>query len=80
MNLPLTRALVRAALSGALNDVQYVPNPGFRCLVPEACPGVERRLLDPRSRWCDGAAYERAAGYLAARMAQNAERFTAVRA
>lgn len=75
MNLPLTRALVRAAVNGCLDRVPFVPNPALRCLVPTTCPGVESRLLDPRSKWCDTAAYDRAAGYLAGRMAQNAERF-----
>ena len=45
---------------------------GFR--VPAAVPGVDSKLLDPRSTWRDPAAYDRKARELARMFADNFER------
>jgi phosphoenolpyruvate carboxykinase (ATP) len=58
MPLQLTRAMLRAALSGALHDVAFTPDPVFGMLVPESCPGVPSALLKPRATWKDAAAYD----------------------
>jgi phosphoenolpyruvate carboxykinase (ATP) len=60
-----TRALVRAALGGALAGAEFVPDPVFGVLVPTACPGVPARLLRPRDTWPDPAAYDARARQLA---------------
>ena len=66
-----TRAMVRAALSGALDDVPTRVDPIFRVAVPTAVPGVPTEVLDPRSTWADSDAYDRTAGRLAAMFAAN---------
>jgi phosphoenolpyruvate carboxykinase (ATP) len=66
MPLAHTRAMVRAALGGALTGAEFVPDPVFGLLVPVACPGVPARLLRPRDTWADPAAYDARARQLAA--------------
>jgi len=40
-------------------------------MVPESCPGVPSEILDPRSTWADGAAYDAQAQDLVARFRKN---------
>jgi phosphoenolpyruvate carboxykinase (ATP) len=73
-----TRALLHAALSGALDDVETRPDPVFGFEVPVAVPGVLTELLDPRSTWADAGAYDAQARELAGLFRQNFERFADV--
>jgi phosphoenolpyruvate carboxykinase (ATP) len=75
MKLPHTRAILEAALSGALSDVPAEPHPIFHVAVPKSCPGVPEQFLDARGMWSDKAAYDRAALDLAARFNKNFARF-----
>jgi phosphoenolpyruvate carboxykinase (ATP) len=75
MNISHTRAMVRAALTGALDRVPTVLDPIFRVAVPTACPDVPSRLLQPRSTWADPNDYDRQAAQLARMFAENFERF-----
>ena len=71
MKLKYTRAMVTAALSGQLNDVEYVLDPIFNVNIPKSCPGVPDDILDPRSMWTDKAAYMSSAKTLAAKFREN---------
>ncbi|MFP5342896.1 MAG: phosphoenolpyruvate carboxykinase (ATP) [Candidatus Limnocylindria bacterium] len=71
MNIAHTRSMVRAALSGALDDVEMRVDPTFRVEVPLTCPDVPASFLDPRSTWADGDAYDAAAARLAGMFADN---------
>jgi phosphoenolpyruvate carboxykinase (ATP) len=71
INLPFTRAMVRAALSGALDAVPTREDPVFGVRVPTEVPGVPPRMLDPRSTWADGAAFDRQARKLAGMFVRN---------
>ncbi len=75
MNLPDTRHMVNAAIEGKLDGVETRPHPIFGVQVPVACPGVSSDLLDARSLWGDGNAYDTAARDLAARFRKNFEKF-----
>jgi len=66
-----TRAMLNAALSGALNDVTYRVDPIFGFEVPESCPGVPAALLRPADSWPDAKAYEAKARELAAAFRAN---------
>jgi phosphoenolpyruvate carboxykinase (ATP) len=77
MPIAATRALLRAALDGDLDDVEYRTDPIFGFEVPVEVPGVEPRLLDPRSTWSDPDAYDEKARYLATRFKENFEKFGA---
>jgi phosphoenolpyruvate carboxykinase (ATP) len=71
MNINHTRAMVRAALSGALDDVPTVTDPIFGVEVPTACPDVPDEVLQPRSTWNDPAAYDHQAAALARMFVEN---------
>jgi phosphoenolpyruvate carboxykinase (ATP) len=62
MNINHTRTMVRAALNGELDDVATRRDPIFGVEVPTEVPGVPSGILDPRSTWADGAAYDAQAG------------------
>jgi len=67
MPIAATRALLRAALDGELDQVEYRMDPIFGFEVPVGVPGVDASLLDPRSTWSDPDAYDENARYLARR-------------
>jgi phosphoenolpyruvate carboxykinase (ATP) len=71
MNIAHTRAMVRAALGGALADVPMRRDPIFDVEVPLACPDVPSSFLDPRSTWADPIDYDRAAERLACMFVAN---------
>jgi phosphoenolpyruvate carboxykinase (ATP) len=64
-----SRAMLRAAISGRLDDVEYRTHPVFGLAMPVEVPDVPSDLLDPRATWGDGAAYDAAAQDLARRFA-----------
>jgi phosphoenolpyruvate carboxykinase (ATP) len=66
IDITLTRAMVHAALSGELENVDYVENEAFHVMVPTTCPGIDdASILDPRSTWADKDAYDKRAEKLA---------------
>ncbi|MFO1067317.1 MAG: phosphoenolpyruvate carboxykinase (ATP) [Geminicoccaceae bacterium] len=71
MPLAATRSLLQAALGGVLDPVPHLPEPHFGLLVPQACPGVDPALLNPRAAWNDRSAYDRTAAAVAARFDRN---------
>jgi phosphoenolpyruvate carboxykinase (ATP) len=77
MKISHTRAMVNAALSGALDGVETVQDPIFGLHVPKAVPGVPTGVLSPRSTWSDGVAYDRAAHTLAGMFRENFKKYEA---
>ena len=77
MKIAYTRAMITAALSGALDNVQYQRHPIFNLDMPTSCPGVASEVLDPRSTWADRAAYDAQAAKLAAMFVENFKAFSA---
>jgi phosphoenolpyruvate carboxykinase (ATP) len=77
MPIDATRALLRAALSGDLDQVDYRTDVVFGFEVPKQVPGVDGKLLDPRLTWRDGAAYDRKAKELAQLFRSNFEKSAA---
>jgi phosphoenolpyruvate carboxykinase (ATP) len=75
MELSHTRAMIRAALSGRLDDVTTQAHPVFGVQVPSAVPDVPASVLDPRGTWADGAAYDAQAGKLARMFQDNFGKF-----
>ena len=71
MDIDHTRSMVRAALSGALDDVATVTDPIFGVEVPTSCPDVPAEFLQPRATWADPDAYDRQAKALAHMFAEN---------
>ena len=56
MPIQATRAMLRAALSGKLDRAELRTDEVFGFEVPVRVPGVDPKLLDPRSTWRDPAA------------------------
>ena len=77
MPIGATRAIVRAALSGELDGAETRTDPIFGFEVPVAIEGVDSGLLDPRSTWSDGDAYDASAKDLQARILEHAEQMRA---
>ncbi|MDQ3224803.1 MAG: phosphoenolpyruvate carboxykinase (ATP), partial [Gemmatimonadota bacterium] len=75
ISLPLTRAIVRAAVTGALEDVETKRHPIFNLQVPITCPEVPEEMLDPKSTWPEPEAYDKQARELASMMTKNFETF-----
>jgi phosphoenolpyruvate carboxykinase (ATP) len=75
MPIAATRALLRAALEGDLERVEYRTDALFGFEVPVEVPGVDSALLDPRSTWADPDAYDRKAAELAAMFRDNFAQF-----
>lgn len=75
MKIAHTRALINAALSGALEKVPTKLDPVFNLHVPTACPGVPENVLTPKSTWKDPAAYDAQAKKLATMFTENFKTF-----
>ncbi len=76
MKLAHTRAMIEAALSGALDGVETVADPVFGVMVPVSVPGVPSDVLSPRGTWSDSAAYDASASKLAEMFKTNFARYT----
>jgi phosphoenolpyruvate carboxykinase (ATP) len=74
MPIQATRSMLRAALSGELDDATYRTDDHFGFDVPVEVPGVEPTLLDPRSTWSDAEHYDVKARELAELFAENFSR------
>ena len=70
-----TRAMVEAALGGALDAAATQRDPVFGIEAVRRCAGVPEAILDPRSTWRDPAAYDAKARELAQRFAKNFAQF-----
>jgi phosphoenolpyruvate carboxykinase (ATP) len=51
MELAFTRAMIKAALTGQLNNVEYQNMPIFNLSIPKTCPDVPNAILNPRDTW-----------------------------
>jgi phosphoenolpyruvate carboxykinase (ATP) len=75
IKLQYTRAMIRAALRGQLNFVDYDIDPIFGLEFPSVCPEVPSELLNPKNTWKDKAAYDRKANILAKHFVRNFEKY-----
>ena len=71
MSLTHTRAIVEAALAGALDEVEYETDPIFGLSIPTSCPGVPSEVLNPRQTWSNPADYDAKAKELLAMFEAN---------
>ena len=75
MKIGYTRAMIHAALAGALDHVAYETDPVFNVAVPTSCPEVPPEVLKPRNTWTDGVDYDAQAAKLARMFAENFKTF-----
>jgi phosphoenolpyruvate carboxykinase (ATP) len=78
IDLPHTRALVTAALSGGLEGVPMRADPYFSFAVPESCPGIPAEILNPRQTWQNPQEYDAQATTLVRKFKENFTRFAGV--
>jgi phosphoenolpyruvate carboxykinase (ATP) len=71
INLPDTRAMIRAVLTGELNEVPMRTDSNFGLSVPVECPAVSMRVLNPRQTWANPDEYDRQAQKLAVQFQEN---------
>jgi phosphoenolpyruvate carboxykinase (ATP) len=76
MKLPFTRAMITAALEGALNKVEFETHPVFGMAIPKECPNVPADILNPKNTWQDKDAYDEKAKYLAGLFIKNFEKYS----
>ena len=77
MKIAYTRAMIRAAVSGALASAPTVQDPIFGLHVPTTCPDVPEEMLNPRTTWKDKEQYDAKARELAGKFKKNFEQFAA---
>jgi phosphoenolpyruvate carboxykinase (ATP) len=75
MKLSHTRAMIREALAGSLNNVNTREHPVFGLHMPTVIEGVPTEVLDPRGTWKDPAAYDVQAAKLAGMFRDNITKF-----
>ena len=75
MSLKYTRAMVTAALTGALEKGEFTLDPIFNVMIPKTCPNVPDEILNPREVWADKAAYDKQAKDLAKRFVENFKKY-----
>ncbi len=75
MKLKYTRAMITAALEGALDKVSYRTHSVFGVQIPETCPNVPDEVLSPRATWADKEAYDKKARELATEFIANFEKY-----
>ncbi|MEP6572749.1 MAG: phosphoenolpyruvate carboxykinase (ATP) [Gemmatimonadota bacterium] len=77
MKLSHTRAMVRAALAGKLDNAEFRTDPVFGIQVPTSVPDVPAAVLQPRATWPDPDAYDAQARKLVTMFRENFERYRA---
>lgn len=75
IKLSYTRALISAALTGRLNEVEYEVMPVFNLSIPTVCDGVPSEILNPKNTWTDKAAYDNKLQSLAEQFVKNFEKY-----
>lgn len=78
MKLSYTRAMVRAAIDGKLDNVETEQGSVFGVAIPKEVPGVPSEVLNPRNAWADKGAYDKKAKELADSFRENFKKFNNV--
>ncbi|MES2504258.1 MAG: phosphoenolpyruvate carboxykinase (ATP) [Myxococcota bacterium] len=64
MKISWTRGLLEAALSGELQNADFVTEPFFNLAIPRHVEGIPAEVLDPKKAWSDPSAYDAKAAEL----------------
>lgn len=75
MKIGYTRALLRAALAGELNNAEFTTESFFGLSIPTSCEGVPSEILNPRNTWADKDAYDAKANHLVGLFKDNYKQF-----
>jgi len=75
IKIQYSRAMVTAALTGALDIVKYRHDDLFNLDIPTECPNVPSEILDPKNTWIDKDSYDLSAKKLAQMFVENFNKF-----
>jgi len=75
ISIKYSRAMVTAALTGALDIVKFRHDDLFNLDVPSECPNVPSDILDPKNTWIDKDSYDLSAKKLAQMFVENFGKF-----
>ncbi len=75
ISIAYTRALLNAAFSGTLLDVEYATDPIFGFQVPKTCDSVPANVLNPADSWPSKDEYMQKYKQLAFRFVENFKKF-----
>lgn len=71
MKLSYTRAMVKAAIEGKLEDAEMITDDIFGLHIPAHVPGVPDHILQPENTWTNKEEYKEKAVYLANEFKEN---------
>ena len=74
-DIPVTRSIIEAIQSGALDSVATQRLEGLNIDIPVTVPGVDSKLLNPRAAWPESATYDAAAASLGSKFKENFKKF-----
>ena len=75
IDINYTRRMIRAALNGELDNVEYFTMPIFELRVPKHIRGIPDEILNPRDTWADKQAYDEQALKLAKMFMENFKKY-----
>ncbi len=75
IELSYTRAMIKAALNGKLDKVEYHDHPNFHIAIPRTCPDVPNAILNPRDTWRNESEYDEVADRLVGLFHENFMKF-----
>lgn len=75
MKLSYTRAMVKAAIEGKLEDAEMITDDIFGLHIPAHVPGVPDHILQPENTWTNKEEYKEKAVYLANEFKENFKKF-----
>jgi len=75
IKIKYSRAMITAALSGALDSVKYRHDDIFNLDIPTAIDDVPSEVLDPKNTWIDKEAYDTSAKKLSQMFVENFKKF-----
>jgi phosphoenolpyruvate carboxykinase (ATP) len=76
IKLPITRALIKAALSDQIQEDEFVKEPTFGLNIPIRCKDVPDEILNPMNTWEDKESYTQISNELKIKFEQNYETFS----
>lgn len=75
IDLKHTRAIVKAILDGCLDNSKFTKDEVFNLDIPQTCPGVPAKILNPKNMWKDKEKYILTATELLTLFIKNFEKF-----
>jgi len=75
IKLKYTRAMITAALTGKLDNVEFKTHEVFGLSMPTECENVPAEILSPKNTWENKAAYDTKANLLAGEFVKNFKQF-----